>query len=134
MITTGDARNILFSACKGVGIKDMHTSWAIPEGKVDRERIVVITPPEQTPDTYWENCFVAVNLCVPDIKGEANLKRLDELERAAKARFKEWTYGTYDGSAYRYRYENIGREEDVNLGCHYIDIRVLFRVLNIKNN
>lgn len=49
MITTGDARNILFSACKGVGIKDMHTSWAIPEGKVDRERIVVITPPEQTP-------------------------------------------------------------------------------------
>ena len=61
-------------------------------------------------------------------------KRLDELERAAKARFKEWTYGTYDGSAYRYRYENIGREEDVNLGCHYIYIRVLFRVLNIKNN
>ena len=48
MITTGDARNILFSACKGVGIKDMHTSWAIPEGKVNRERIVVITPPEQT--------------------------------------------------------------------------------------
>lgn len=83
MITTGDARNILFSACKGVGIKDMHTSWAIPEGKVNRERIVVITPPEQTSDTYWENCFVAVNLCVPDIKGEANLKRLDELERAA---------------------------------------------------
>ena len=110
MITTGDARNILFSACKGVGIKDMHTSWAIPEGKVNRERIVVITPPEQTSDTYWE------------------------LERAAKARFKEWTYGTYDGSAYRYRYENIGREEDVNLGCHYIYIRVLFRVLNIKNN
>ena len=60
MITTGDARNILFSACKGVGIKDMHTSWAIPEGKVNRERIVVITPPEQTSDTYWENCFVAV--------------------------------------------------------------------------
>lgn len=112
----------------------MHTSWAIPVGKVNRERIVVITPPEQTPDTYWENCFVAVNLCVPDIKGEANLRRLDELERAAKARFKEWTYGTYDGSAYRYRYENIGREEDVNLGCHYIYIRVLFRVLNIKNN
>ena len=51
MITTGDARNILFSACKGFGIKDMHTSWAIPVGKVNRERIVVITPPEQTPDT-----------------------------------------------------------------------------------
>jgi len=43
-----------------------------------------------------------------------------------------WTYGTRDGSAYRYRYENIGCEEDKDLGCHYVYVRVLFRVLNVK--
>lgn len=133
MITTADAQNILIQSCSLFGIKAF-PSWATPEGRIKTERIVVVPTSPQTPATYWEDCFIAVNLCVPDIKGKANLQRLDELERAAKARFKEWTYGTYDESAYRYRYENIGCEEDPNLGCHYVYIRVLFRVLNIKNN
>lgn len=36
--------------------------------------------------------------------------------------------------AYRYRYENIGCEEDKDLGCHYVYVRVLFRVLNVKKD
>ena len=134
MITTGDARNILVRDCSDFGIKGIFTSWAAPEGRIKSERIVVVTPSEQSPGTYWENCYVSVNLCVPDVKGDANLQRLDDLERAAKAKFKEWTYGTRDGSAYRYRYENIGCEADKDLGCHYVYVRVLFRVLNVKKD
>ena len=133
MITIGDAQDILLRDCASFGLKAF-PSWKTPEGRIKAERIVVVPTSPQTPATYWEDCFIAVNLCVPDIKGKANLQRLDDLERTAKARFKEWTYGTYDGSVYHYRYENISREEDADLGCHYVYDRVLFRVLNIKNN
>lgn len=133
MITTGDARNILFQDCSAFGIKDIYTSWAIPRGAVARERIVVVSPPTQSQSTYWETCFIPVNFCVPDIKDEANLKRLDEIERAVKGRFKETTFGWHDGSAYTYQAESIGREEDKDLKCHYIYARIIFRVLNVKN-
>lgn len=133
MITTGDARNILFLACKEFGIKDIVTSWAIPTGKIMRDRIVVVSPTAQEAGTYWETCYLPVNFCVPDIGGEANLIRLDELERIAKTRFQETTYGTFNGSAYTYQAERIGREEDKALGCHYIYVSIYFKVLNIKN-
>lgn len=133
MITTGDARNILFLACKEFRIEDIFTSWAVPTGKITQDRIVVVSPPVQSHNAYWEICFIPVNFCVPDINGEANLKRIDEIERQVKARFKETTFGRYDGSAYTYQAESIAREEDAALECHYISARIIFRVLNTKN-
>lgn len=133
MITTNEVQNILIHDCADFGIQTFPT-WNVPEGRIKDERIVVVTPSEQSPATYWESCYISVNLCVPDVKGTANLKRLGELERIAKAKFKPWAYGIYDNTPYCYRYEGIGREEDKDLGCHYIYVRALFRVLNVKKD
>ena len=91
MITTNEAQNILIHDCADFGIQTFPT-WNVPEGRIKDERIVVVTPSEQSPATYWESCYISVNLCVPDVKGTANLKRLGELERIAKAKFKPWAY------------------------------------------
>ena len=132
MITTGDARNILFDACKEFGIEDMSISWNIPNGKIKTERIVVIEPNSESLGMYWDDCFVRVNICVPDIdKGVANNIRLDELQRITKARFKNWTYGTHDGTAYHYRAQSVTKEEDAALECHYVYVRINFRVKNV---
>lgn len=133
MITTKDAQDILIRDCSDFDI-DTFSSWKVPEGRIKSERIVIVTPSEQSPATYWENCYMSVSLCVPDVRGNENTERLGELERIAKIKFKSWTYGTYDNTPYCYRYEGIGREEDKDLGCHYVYVRVLFRVLNVKKD
>lgn len=130
MIATGDARNILYSDCEVFGI-DRCNSWNTTKGKIKKERIVVVKPTEQAQSTYWEECYVPISLCVPDLpNGTANQARVDELERIAKERFKHWSYGVYDGTPYRYRYESIYQEEDKELACHYVYVRILFKVIN----
>lgn len=130
MIATGDARNILFRDCEVFGL-DRATSWNTANGKVKTERIVIVTPAEQSQSTYWEECYIPVNFCVPDLKnGKANQIRIDELERVAKKEFKNWRYGVFDGTPYKYRYESIYQEVDTDLGCHYVYVRILFKVLN----
>lgn len=138
MITTGDIRNIIREACIelgqriGISEKDITLEWNIPNGKVTKERIVVIEPNSESLGIYWNDYFVRVNICVPDkYKGVATLQRLDELQRIAKARFEDWTYGTHDGTTYLYRAESVTKEEDATLECHYVYARILFRVKNV---
>lgn len=141
MITTGDARNILYKAflkfgvefCKEFSEKDIDITWNIPNGKVTKERIVVIEPKDESRGTYWDNCFVRVNICVPDPdKGEAALRRLDELQRLVKVRFEDWTLGTHDGTTYHYRAESVTKEEDATLECHYVYARINFEIKNVS--
>ena len=40
--------------------------------------------------------------------------------------------GSYNGSFYRYSIYNIGTEADTALKCHYVNVSVLFEVLNVK--
>ncbi|EDN88241.1 hypothetical protein PARMER_00343 [Parabacteroides merdae ATCC 43184] len=56
MITTNDAQDILIRDCTDFGIKTFPT-WDVPEGRIKNERIVVVTPSEQSPATYWESCL-----------------------------------------------------------------------------
>ena len=39
---------------------------------------------------------------------------------------------TYDGTTYRYSIESIGAEADAALKCHYVNVRILFEVINLK--
>jgi len=95
------------------------------------ERIVIHSKPQQ-PETYWKKSFVEVNLCVPDLsENEANTIRINELERKAVALLDDVT-SSYDGTAYYYSIESIGMEEDEELKCHYVNVRILFEVLNVK--
>ena len=40
--------------------------------------------------------------------------------------------GRYDGTTYHYSIDTIGTEEDTALKCHYVNVRILFEILNVK--
>ena len=130
MIVTTDIANILYRDCQTFGIS------IVPHGKkltgpMKSERIVIYAKKQQ-PETYWKKSFVEVILCVPDMKeGEANTIRLNELEKQAQERFDGVT-GRYDGTTYHYSIDTIGTEEDTALKCHYVNVRILFEILNVK--
>ena len=62
---------------------------------------------------------------------EADTIRLNALERQAVELF-DGVVSTYDGTRYRYSIESIGTEADTALKCHYVNVRILFNVLNVK--
>lgn len=135
MIVTSDIANILHKDCKVFGIK------IVPQGKtitdiftsdkgLTEERIVIHTK-AQTPSKIWRKGFVEVNLCVPDKQSYAKSIRLAELERMAQKNLDN-VCSTYDGTRYFYSISSIGIEEDKPLKCHYVNVRILFEVLNTK--
>lgn len=130
MIVTTDIGNILYRDCKAFGI-EVYQKGNIPAGEVTTERVIIRTK-SQSPETYWKKGFVEVNLCVPDIKPDtANLIRLGELERQANSVLND-VVSSYDGTRYRYSIDSIGTEADTALKCHYVNVRILFEVLNVK--
>ena len=131
MIVTTDIANILYKDCKAFGI-EVYQAGNIPDEdkKLSSERIIIIAK-SQSPETIWKKGFVEVNLCVPDMDGKANLIRLQELERKAQEVLDE-VVGEYDGSNYYYLIDSIGTEADTELRCHYVNVRLLFQVLNVK--
>lgn len=131
MIGVSDIGNILYKDCKeAFGLK-VYQKGNIPSGAIKTDR-VIIYPKVQQDVTYWKESFVEVNLCVPDIASNtANLVRLNELEREARAKLKRST-GEYDGSRYRYKIDTIGIEQDSEMQCHYVNVSILFEVLNVN--
>ncbi|MCG4768537.1 hypothetical protein L0O88_05475 [Bacteroides nordii] len=129
MIVTTDIANILYHDCNAFGI-DIVPQGETLTGELKSERIVIHAK-KQRPGTYWKKSFVEVNLCVPDLsENEANTIRLNELEREAMKRFDD-VVSTYDGTTYRYSIDSIGTEADTAFKCHYVNIRILFEVLNV---
>ncbi len=131
MIVTTDIANILYKDCKAFGI-EVYQAGNIPDEhkKLSSERVIIRTK-SQSPETYWKKGFVEVNLCVPDMDGDANLIRLQQLERKAQEVLGD-VVGDYDGSNYYYLIDSIGIEADTELRCHYVNVRLLFQVLNVK--
>ncbi|WP_303013832.1 hypothetical protein [uncultured Bacteroides sp.] len=129
MIVTTDIANILYRDCKVFGI-EVYQSGNIPDEdkELSFERVIIRTKP-QSPETYWKKGFVEVNLCVPDMDSKANLIRLQELERKAQEVLGD-VVGEHDGSSYYYLIDSIGMEADTALKCHYVNVRILFQVLN----
>lgn len=130
MITTADIVDILYGVCAPFGV-DVFRKGYIPDGEVTKDRVVIL-PKDQTTETYWKKCFVDVNICVPDISdGVADIGRLQELERQARRVFVS-AAGEYDDSYYAYSVESInGINKDDSLKCHYVNVRLLFEVLNV---
>lgn len=129
MITTTDIANILYRDCEAFGIERVPDGETIV-GKLTDERIVILSKSQQ-PGPYWKKSYVEVNLCVPDFKDNANAIRLNELQRKAHEVLDD-VHGVYDGTAYRYSVYSCGMEEDTTLKCHYVNVRLLFEVLNVK--
>lgn len=130
MIVTTDIGNVLYRDCKAFGM-DIVPAGETLTGELISERIVIHAK-KQHPGTYWKKSFAEVNLCVPDLsENEANSIRLGELEREANKRFDD-VVSSYDGTTYRYSIDSIGTEADTALKCHYVNVRILFEVLNVK--
>ena len=131
MIVTTDIANILYKDCEAFGM-EVYQSGNIPDEnkKLSSERVIIIAK-SQSPEAIWKKGFVEVNLCVPDMDGKANLIRLQEFERKAQEVLDE-VVGEYDGSNYYYLIDSIGIEADTELRCHYVNVRLLFQVLNVK--
>ena len=128
MITTTDVANILVMDCKSFGLP-VYQKGNIPSGELKKDRITIHVK-ESTTGQYWNKGFVEVNFSTPDKQGKANLVRLQELERMALDSLD--SVGEYDNSHYRYSIHSYGMEEDPSMKCHYINVRVLFEVLNVK--
>lgn len=131
MIVTTDIANILYKDCKAFGM-EVYQSGNIPDEdkELSSERIIIIAK-SQSPEAIWKKGFVEVNLCVPDMDGKANLIRLQELERKAQEILDD-VVGEFDGSSYYYQIDQIGTEADTALKCHYVNVKLLFQVLNVK--
>ena len=130
MIVSSDIANILYRDCKAFGI-DIVPNGETLTGELKSERIVIHAKKQQ-PGTYWKKSFAEINLCVPDLEhNSAYSIRLNELEREANKLFDD-VVSTYDGTRYHYSIESIGTEADTALKCHYVNLRILFEVLNVK--
>lgn len=130
MIVSSDIANILYRDCKAFGIDRIPDGETLT-GEITTERIVIHAK-KQEAGTYWKKGFVEVNLCVPDSsENSANFSRLGELERQAQTLLDD-VVSSYDGTSYRYGISSIGRELDTDLKCHYVNVRILFEVLNVK--
>lgn len=128
MIGVTDIGNILYRDCKASGL-EVYQKGNIPKGEIIRERITIY-PKAQSPNIYWHENYVEVNWCTPDIdSGVANLIRLEELERQARALL-GYSVGVYNGCCYRYKIESVGVEADEDMKCHYVNVTILFNVLN----
>lgn len=130
MIGVGDIGNILYRDCKAFGL-EVYQKGNIPSGEITTERII-ISPKAQIPDTFWAECYVEVNICVPDkLPGTADLIRLHELEHQAKTLLNN-VVGNFNECNYAYSIDTIGYEQDTDMRCHYVNVSILFKVLNIN--
>lgn len=129
MITPTDIANILYRDCETFGLEIVPQGRTIT-GFLKAERLVIHSKKQQS-GRIWKKSFVEVNLCVPDLQpNEANTIRLNELERIATKQFND-VVGRCDGTSYQYSIETIGMKQDTDLKCHYVNVRILFEVLNV---
>ena len=131
MIVSTDVQTILYKAAHKLGILNVYKDGTEPEGEVKSERIVIIVNSIGT-GIYWKSGFAYVNICIPykDRKGTKNLERLNVVERLACKVMNSTS--EFDNTPYTYEVESHGVEEDKDLKCHYVSVRILFRVLNVK--
>lgn len=128
MMATTDIGNALYKDCMAFGIP-VYQAPCLPKGEMKEERIIIHVKPQEM-DKVFCSCFAEVNLAVPDRRGEADLVRLNKLERMARGFF--CYAGEHDGTAYDVSLHSIGIMRDEQLKCHYVNARVLIRVLNIN--
>ncbi len=129
-LRSGSAANILYRDCGAIFGLPIDHGWEKLKGMVKKERIVIARR-AMDDDTFWNTCVLEVNFLVPDTRtGGENKQRLDNLEDAAKDLLVGC--GTYNGYTYAYECIATGQEREPDLGCHYVNVKVKFDVLNVK--
>ena len=132
MIVTTDIYKVLYENVKALGIKAVYDSWNPIKSKLRGEAVVIVTSVPMEPDTYWQKAYAHINICVPDFRGTENTIRLNELERVAEKWIKNGIVGEFDGSWYYISKDAIGIERDDSLCCSYVNLVLLFKILNVN--
>lgn len=132
MVVSCDIGNIAYQDCctlaAELGVSEVYQGAAVPRGEVVQPRIVVhVDAPSD--DKHFRECFLNVNICVPDIGEMADLTTLGEYEREAWNFFEALSEAQYDGDWYGYEPQSATVESDAEMRCHYVNVKVLFFVL-----
>lgn len=125
MISASDISEIIYDACAQFGVT-RYIAETFPEEEITDERIVII-PRQITDGRFWKRCFVEVNWCVPDLKGEPTA-RLKDVERELLTIGEGC--GECDGTTYRYTKNSSQLIADKSLNLHYANLQLLFEILN----
>lgn len=131
MITLSDTANIMYRDCSVFGVERVPFGRTVT-GQLKEERCVIHIKERQY-GKYWTDGFVEVNLCVPDkapLYTEADTPRIEELLRLAHP-WKDGVAGVWDGTPYYYETQSEAILTDTALRCHYANVKVLFKVLNV---
>lgn len=137
MITPQTIGNILYRDCRAAFETDAvfvvvpgDNSDEIPDGEVTDERIVIHVK-SQTPGTFWRKSFNEVNILVPRIQNRPDRIRCEQLEHEAMEKL-DGVAGSYGGTHYLYSVGSVGTQTDDALNCEYVNVRILFEVLNVR--
>lgn len=127
MIVTKDIEKIVVKDLSDMfPVQKIYCTDDVPDGKVTEERITVHVK-RISIATYFNRNFVEVNWCVPDLCGRPDSVRLGEAEHQLSS-FE--ATGEYDDTPYRYGTESMEIVKS-ELGCHYVNLRLLFEQLNV---
>lgn len=129
MVVTGDISNYFYTQLASFAIP-IYQRGNIPEGEVTSERITIYAM-ELTSERIWQKCYVNINFEVPDLKDRADLVRLQALEQSAKTFFEDKSF-TMNSNMCSYTLDSLSIEEDKPLRCHYVNARILFKILNVN--
>lgn len=127
---TGIIGDIVYVECLALGIP-VYRGHSVPEGDVEPGGRAVVHVGRTVRDSVWIECWVNVNLLVPDMaEGEADLRRLEELEENAIGVFRK-THGLHDGIPYVLDLDGTETMAAPELKAHLVNCRLLFKSLNI---
>lgn len=110
-------------------VSSIYVTDDIPDGKVETERMTIHVKPVQCSDSLYDKCYVEVNWAVPDNDIRPNHNRLAEVERVLVTYLDDDHVGEEQGTWYRYGVESHQVEKS-ELECHFVNVRVLFEILN----
>lgn len=128
MITNTNIGEIIFDRVREWDV-EKHIANNMPFSEIKDERLVIV-PEKIIDDTYWLKCYVNVNWCVPDKEGESDGIRLGEVEGIMSEI--HYGKGEYSNTYYKFKKDSVGIEEDKQMRCHFVNLRLLFNVLNVK--
>jgi len=143
MISTYDIQKILYTDCKGIDFNSIFANSAYggksipvyhgfntPKGAVTTPRVTLHIK-EGVGGTYWNKRYVEVNLSIPDLEEDiADMHLLGKAENKILSHFKKPRAGEIDGGSYEYSLESNSQEQDSQLRCHFVHIRLQFQILN----
>lgn len=131
-ITTAEIRKAVKDSIGHLGLQ-VYYAEDLPSGEITQERAVIVTSSDSF-GNIWSTCLVTLSVCVPDLAPRvANLSRLNKLERIIQATFHDGYVGSKGDDDYCISLDKIGIEYDTQFKCHFVNAKLVFKTLNVKN-